>query len=157
VTSLHCSIDLDMRYGRQRISYFDRLGHDVPVLFVHGLGNAASNFEELLPQQVLMSHRLIALDLPGCGRSPYSSKKSLDIDNVVTLVEKFVDQLDLQKYLLVGASMGGLIALLSLNITQSVLWVFSMPKEIWLQKTVCSRDLLYRILSSTSAVLYFRR
>jgi hypothetical protein len=37
------SIELDLPYGRQSIVYFDRPGHDVPILFVHGLGNAAAN------------------------------------------------------------------------------------------------------------------
>lgn len=42
------AIDLNIYYGIQRIAYFDRPCPDVPVLFVHGLGNAAANFDGML-------------------------------------------------------------------------------------------------------------
>jgi pimeloyl-ACP methyl ester carboxylesterase len=106
------SIDLAVPYGRQSIVYFDRPGPGVPVLFVHGLGNAAANFDEMLEQPALKTHRLVALDLPGCGESPYPSDRSLDIDALVSIVERFQEALDLRPHLLVGASMGGLVALL---------------------------------------------
>lgn len=112
MTAPRLSIELELPYGRQEISYFDRHGKSIPVLFVHGLGNAASNFDDMIGQPALANHRLIALDLPGCGRSPYPPQHALDIDSLVMIVESFVRRLALEDYLLVGASMGGLVALL---------------------------------------------
>ncbi len=106
------SIDLDLPYGGQSIVYFDRPGPEVPILFVHGLGNAAANFEEMLEQPALEQNRLVALDLPGCGQSPYPSDHALDIDALVSIVEGFQEAVDLGRHLIVGASMGGLVALL---------------------------------------------
>ena len=106
------SIDLSLPYGRQSIAYFDRPGPEVPILFVHGLGNAAANFEEMLDQPALERHRLVGLDLPGCGQSPYPSDGALDIDALVSIVEGFQEAVDLGRHLIVGASMGGLVALL---------------------------------------------
>lgn len=96
----------------QRIAYFDRAGPGPIVIFVHGLGNAAANFEEMLAEESLRLHRLIAMDLPGCGNSPYSDALPLDIDGAVDIIEEFVEALDPPKFLLVGASLGGLVALL---------------------------------------------
>jgi pimeloyl-ACP methyl ester carboxylesterase len=107
----YSTITLNRDSGPQPIAYFDRHASGTPVLFVHGLGNAASNFEDTLAAPVLADHRLIALDLPGCGASPYPRTR-LDIDGVVDVVEAFVDAIDPPRFLIVGASLGGLVALL---------------------------------------------
>jgi pimeloyl-ACP methyl ester carboxylesterase len=60
----------------------------------------------------LKPFRLISADNPGCGDSSYDEKHPLNIDGVVELVENFVEQLKLTRFLLVGGSMGGLVALL---------------------------------------------
>ncbi|HEV8200488.1 MAG TPA: alpha/beta hydrolase [Candidatus Polarisedimenticolia bacterium] len=99
-------------FGPQPIAYFDRDGSRTPVLFVHGLGNAASNFEDTLTARPLAGHRLIALDLPGCGASPYPRTTRLDIDGVVKVLEAFVGAIDPPPFLIVGASLGGLVSLL---------------------------------------------
>lgn len=108
-----CStVTLNPGFGPQPIAYFDRGGSATPVLFVHGLGNAASNFEDTLAAPALADHRLIGLDLPGCGASPYPPTARLDIDRLVIVVEAFVHAIDPPRFLLVGASLGGLVALL---------------------------------------------
>ena len=96
----------------QRIAYFDRRGPGPTVMFVHGLGNAAANFEGMLTDESLRQCRLIAMDLPGSGNSPYPDARRLDIDAAVDIVEEFVEALDPPRFLLVGASLGGLVGLL---------------------------------------------
>ena len=73
------AITVDAGYGPQPNAYFDRDGSGTPVLFVHGLGNAASNFEDTLAAHALADHRLIGLDLPGCGASPYPRHRNIRI------------------------------------------------------------------------------
>ncbi len=94
------------------VSYFDRPGPGIPVVFVHGLGNSADNFASMANQRILLRHRLLAMDLPGCGRSPYPADGALRIDDLVDLIDAFVAELVRGPIVLVGASMGGLIALL---------------------------------------------
>jgi pimeloyl-ACP methyl ester carboxylesterase len=106
------TVELHLAAASYRLTYFDRRGTGPTVLFVHGLGNAAANFEELASEPALAQHRLVAMDLPGCGDSPYPSAAGLQIDDLVDLVDAFATELRLPKCLLVGASMGGLIGLL---------------------------------------------
>ena len=111
-TLMYARMELVLGFGKQPISYFDRSGTKTPVVFVHGLGNAAANFEEMLDSEALADHRLIAIDLPGCGASPYPETTRLNIDDLVTVVEAFVNRIDPPRFLMVGASLGGLVALL---------------------------------------------
>jgi pimeloyl-ACP methyl ester carboxylesterase len=60
----------------------------------------------------LKPFRLISADNPGCGDMSYDEKHPLNIDAVVELVENFVEELRLSRFLLVGGSIGGLVALL---------------------------------------------
>lgn len=97
---------------RHCVSYFDRPGTGIAIAFVHGLGNGAENFESMCGQPSLDGYRLVAMDLPGCGETPYPRDRALSIDDLVDLVERFIDELEVNAIVLVGASMGGLIALL---------------------------------------------
>jgi pimeloyl-ACP methyl ester carboxylesterase len=60
----------------------------------------------------LQPFRLISADHPGCGDSPYEHNEPLNIDGIVELIENFVANLGLDSLLLVGGSLGGLVALL---------------------------------------------
>jgi pimeloyl-ACP methyl ester carboxylesterase len=106
-----------VRFGAatSAVSYFDRPGRDgahPTIVFVHGLGNGAENFAAMYEEPALVDHRLIAMDLPGCGESPYPADRALSIDDLVDLLEAFVEERVPDPFVLVGASMGGLIALL---------------------------------------------
>jgi pimeloyl-ACP methyl ester carboxylesterase len=94
------------------LSYFDRPGHGPTILYVHGLGCSKADFMELTSAPELQSFRLVSADHPGCGDSSYDENHSLNIDGVVELIENFVAHLQLDRFLLVGGSMGGLVALL---------------------------------------------
>ena len=103
---------LDVGSWRQDVSFFDRHAEGPALLFVHGLGNAAANFDDLVDEPALAGHRLVALDFPGCGASPYPADRSLRIDDLADLLEAFVAGVGLSRFLIVGASMGGLTSLL---------------------------------------------
>jgi pimeloyl-ACP methyl ester carboxylesterase len=60
----------------------------------------------------LQSFRLVCADNPGCGDSSYDENHALSIDAVVEVIESFVAHLGLDRFLLAGGSMGGLVALL---------------------------------------------
>jgi pimeloyl-ACP methyl ester carboxylesterase len=94
------------------LRYLDRPSSGPTILYIHGLGCSKADFMEMTSVSELQSFRLVSSDNPGCGDSPYDEKHPLNIDDVVELMESFVTHLGLSRFLLVGGSMGGLVALL---------------------------------------------
>jgi len=94
------------------LRYFDRPGSGPTILYVHGLGCSKADFIEMTSLPELQPFRLVSADNPGCGDSRYDENHPLNIDGVVELIENFVAQLGIHRFLLVGGSMGGLVALL---------------------------------------------
>jgi pimeloyl-ACP methyl ester carboxylesterase len=97
-----------------RIVYFDRpAGVDSkPIVYVHGLGCSANDFLGMCEETALDGFRLISADHPGCGQSEYSDAETINIEGLVELFEGFTNTLGLSRFMLVGGSLGGLVALL---------------------------------------------
>jgi pimeloyl-ACP methyl ester carboxylesterase len=77
-------------------------------VWIHGYSGSA--FETYyIKDHIEPPRRLIAPDLPGSG---YSDKPNVDytLDYYVRFLSEFIDQLELERYVLVGHSMGGMIA-----------------------------------------------
>lgn len=86
-----------------------RKGH---LLFLHGLGCSMDDFLHAYETASLSEYTLASFDFPGCGRSSYTETTSLDVDDLVALTAMAVSQLALEDIVLIGHSMGGLVALL---------------------------------------------
>ncbi len=97
--------------GGDRIHYIDYPGTELqrtPIVLVHGY--SGTGFEARFLREGLGSQtRLIAPDLPGSG---YSQKRDTvyTLDGYVAFLEAFLEALELERYVLVGHSMGGMIA-----------------------------------------------
>jgi pimeloyl-ACP methyl ester carboxylesterase len=92
-----------------RINYVDiGTGDGEPIVFIHGLGGSWQNFLENIPH---FSHerRVVALDLPGFGASEMPDWE-ISIPDYGRFLHEFCAELDLTPAVLVGNSMGGLIA-----------------------------------------------
>lgn len=76
------------------------------ILCLHGYADSATTFTEF---GKLLSHeyRIIALDFPML----YSNDKIYGLDSLTEYVDEFVNTLNLQKFNLIGFSLGGLIAI----------------------------------------------
>ena len=83
-------------------------GSATPVLFVHGLGGRWQNWLENIPR-VAVGRRVVALDLPGFGRSQMPTTP-ISIPRYATMLDQLCDRLELETVVLVGNSMGGFIA-----------------------------------------------
>ena len=92
-----------------RIHYID-YGAGRPIIFVHGLGAQLHQFRHPLFHK-LDGYRLIALDRPGSGYSTRSKGASARLTEQARVIRDFIEGLRLEKPLLVGHSLGGLIAL----------------------------------------------
>jgi pimeloyl-ACP methyl ester carboxylesterase len=94
------------------VHYVDFGGaEDGPIMvLVHGLGGSHLNWELLAPR--LTPHaRVVAIDLPGFGRSEPGERPATVPANV-TVLERFVNTVTGTPVVLVGNSMGGMISIL---------------------------------------------
>ena len=83
-------------------------GTGQPVVLVHGLGGAASNWV-LLSKPLSDSFRAIALELPGHGGSPMPTVGA-DIAWFADAAADALRELDVRRAIVVGHSFGGLVA-----------------------------------------------
>jgi pimeloyl-ACP methyl ester carboxylesterase len=84
------------------------------VLCLHGLGGSALNFG-LVGPILAPTHRVIALDLYGhgeTGASPAEQRPAAQLESQLQLIERVLAEISEQPVLLVGHSLGGILALL---------------------------------------------
>jgi pimeloyl-ACP methyl ester carboxylesterase len=99
------------------------LGDGPPLLFVHGLSGSWPNWLEQLPvfadqsRETLASgehprfgrHRVIALDLPGFGRSPMPAEP-ITVSGYARTLDALLGKLGVSAAAVVGNSMGGFVS-----------------------------------------------
>lgn len=81
-----------------------------PVLFIHGLGARADRWRRNLPALSVAGFRGLALDLPGHGFASKDATFPYGVDGYSSFVAAFIRELDLDRPVLVGTSLGGHIA-----------------------------------------------
>ena len=87
-----------------RVVYFDE-GQGDAIVFVHGLVGNRTHFEHVAPA-FSRSHRVIGVDMPGCGAS-CKPKSRHTIESYARLVLELLDSLGIARATLVGHSAGG--------------------------------------------------
>ncbi len=94
--------------GDTRWVYYEG-GTGPTIVLLHGF---ASDKEVWLPVAKLLTphFHLVIPDLPGWGESSRTPESNYDIDAQATRLDAFVQAVQLQRFLLVGHSMGGAIA-----------------------------------------------
>jgi len=86
---------------------FDELGQGtVAVLLLHGIGGGKAIWRDSLQALAAAGFRAVALDFPGYGASPGVA----DMDGLVAGVSTLVQHLGAARSVLVGHSMGGMVA-----------------------------------------------
>jgi pimeloyl-ACP methyl ester carboxylesterase len=79
-----------------------------PMLLIHGLGDEADAWRYTLPP-LAADRRVIAPDLPGFGRSD-KPKRAYTLSFYQETLFKLLDALEIDRVILVGHSLGGIIA-----------------------------------------------
>jgi pimeloyl-ACP methyl ester carboxylesterase len=95
------------------VHYVDFGGPDdgPTVVLVHGLGGSHLNWDLFAP--LITDHaRVLALDLPGFGRSEPTGRRTAVHDNVAVL-DRFLTEVAGTPVVLIGNSMGGMISILT--------------------------------------------
>jgi len=80
----------------------------MPVLLIHGLGDEADTWRHVLPS-ICLTHRVIAPDLPGFGRSD-KAKRKYTIPFFIDTMLELMDRLSISQAILIGHSTGAIIA-----------------------------------------------
>jgi pimeloyl-ACP methyl ester carboxylesterase len=92
-----------------RIFYFEAGSKSKPtILMIHGLGDEADTWRHII-QPLAEKYHVVALDLPGFGRSEKPAVKytpGFFKDAIIGLL----DQLSIEKPILMGSSLGGILA-----------------------------------------------
>lgn len=96
-----------------RVHYLDE-GRGPVLVLLHGSGNGAcgiSNFRGNIPALVAAGYRVIAPDLIGFGYSDKPSDVGYPLSFFIECVKQALDAIGVDKYTLIGNSLGGAVAL----------------------------------------------
>jgi pimeloyl-ACP methyl ester carboxylesterase len=85
-------------------------GRGSPVVFIHGLGSSGYMEWRFTLERAAERHRVFAPDLPGYGRTE-KPRARYTIPYFARFVERYIEDRGLRSIVLVGASLGGRIAL----------------------------------------------
>ena len=87
---------------------FVRAGAGTPVVLLHGYGESLLSWQMVF-DRLARDADVIAVDLPGFGLSSKPAS-GYTADSMATVVSAFLDRLDLRRVVLVGHSLGGVVA-----------------------------------------------
>ncbi|MET7398638.1 alpha/beta fold hydrolase [Dactylosporangium sp. NPDC005572] len=89
--------------------HFERSGAGEPLVLVHGIGHHWRAWEPVIPA-LAQHYDVVAVDLPGFGRSPVP-QHDLGMPSAVTALSEFFAEQGLDRPHVAGNSLGGAIAL----------------------------------------------
>lgn len=97
----------------QRVAYSESNGTGSPVLLLHGNSLSSLAFARQFASPLGKEYRLVALDLPGHGRSApaHDPRTTCTLPGYAEIVAAFVKALALDRAVLVGWSLGGHVLL----------------------------------------------
>ncbi|MEM6734081.1 MAG: alpha/beta hydrolase [Myxococcota bacterium] len=100
-SGLGVSAPLNVTYVEQNV------GGKGPIVFVHGLGSNLKFWRYQIDVFAARGYHVIAIDLPGFGKSDKPRDFSYAIDDQARVLRAFLDALAIKKPIVIGHSMGG--------------------------------------------------
>lgn len=88
------------------IYYEDNGQGGLPIVFVHSFGGSTLHWLTQV-EHLQKGRRVITLDLRGHGRSDAPNKMNYDVESLASDIAAVVDSLNINRFVLVGHSMGG--------------------------------------------------
>jgi len=106
------SIQLEIEGNQLNISSISREGSLPPIVFLHGFGSTKEDYADIVRHASLNNYPFLAYDAPGCGETVCSDLACVSIPFLLKTALVVLDELNIDRFHLVGHSMGGLTALL---------------------------------------------
>ncbi|WP_439687086.1 alpha/beta fold hydrolase [Cupriavidus oxalaticus] len=82
-----------------------------PVVFLHGFGSTKEDYADIAITPALSGHPFLAYDAPGCGETYCGDLRKVSIPFLVGTAKAMLAYAGIERFHLVGHSMGGLTAL----------------------------------------------
>lgn len=108
----HLSRNLSIDGTDVTVSAFGRKGGDATILFLHGFGSTKEDYADIQRHRAFDENGVLAYDAPGCGQSACEDLGRIDIPFLVKTAIAMLEAERMDRFHLVGHSMGGLTALM---------------------------------------------
>ncbi|CAG8866480.1 alpha/beta fold hydrolase [Pseudomonas fluorescens] len=94
------------------IAAIHRAGTLAPIVFLHVFGSTKEDHADIVQQAAFAGHPFVAYDAPGCGESQCSDLSKITIEFLMRTALQVLEHFGIERFHLVGHSMGGLTALM---------------------------------------------
>lgn len=107
------TVERIVRTSHADIAVAETSGAGLPIVLIHGNSSCKEVFRNQLMSPLAESHRMLALDLPGHGRSSdaFDPARSYSMPGYADLVVELLDTLGVREAMVYGWSLGGHIGL----------------------------------------------
>lgn len=104
--------DIEIDGVSVRVAAMRRDGWLTPIVLLHGFGSTKEDYADIARYQQFDGRPILAFDAPGCGETECADLSALSIPFLQKTVESLLERWGVQRFHLVGHSMGGLTALM---------------------------------------------
>ncbi|MDN3221132.1 alpha/beta fold hydrolase [Pseudomonas nunensis] len=108
----HTQLPLTVEGVQLDIAAIHRAGSRAPIVFLHGFGSTKEDYADIVQKAAFAGRPFVAYDAPGCGDSQCSDLSKISIPFLVTTALQVLEHFGIERFHLVGHSMGGLTALM---------------------------------------------
>lgn len=129
---------------------FDDKGSGPVLLFLHGWKDDLHTFDSLIP--LLVSYRIIRLDLPGFGQTEIP-KEPWTLDHYINFVSDFIQKLNIIPNVILGHSFGGRIAIKGLSTQKLHAQKCILIAAAGIAKKRTTRNTLLTLVAKTGRVI----
>lgn len=111
-TFTHVQLPLTVEGVQLNVAAIHRDGVLAPIVFLHGFGSTKEDYADIVQQPAFAGHPFVAYDAPGCGESQCDDLSRISIPFLLQTALQVLVHFGIERFHLVGHSMGGLTALM---------------------------------------------
>ena len=94
------------------VAAIQRDGVRTPIVFLHGFGSTKEDYADIVRHPAFDGRPFLAYDAPGCGETVCADLSKISIPFLVETASAMLTRAGIERFHLVGHSMGGLTALM---------------------------------------------